>query len=160
MRIRPKYLVMLILIACMAAIWFVPPYCLDLLSGGDSVASQHDVDNSGTQVAPPDAQVPTYSRDFVYPVDNTRDPLVQVSIPVVTAQTASLGRKLGITLTGIIWDDETPIAIVADSKSSSHLVRTGEEVDRIKVLAIHSRSITIQNDGRTQKLELWPEKLW
>ena len=133
------------------------PYGLDSLGGPDSDISPQAASNSDKQVSSSNESISTYIRDFIYPVENTRDPFVQVSVPVVVIQTTSTGRKLDIILTGIIWDDEDPIAIVTDSRSDSHLVRIGEEIGKAKILAIHPGSITIEVNGEKRELMLWPE---
>ncbi|MFC1716759.1 type II secretion system protein N [Candidatus Poribacteria bacterium] len=160
MKVSPRYLIMLLITAFIVVMWSVAPYCLDALSGAESHVSPTESDKPSSQAASSNKSSPSYLKDFVYPVDNIRDPFVQVSASIVVAQTTSPGKKLGIVLTGIIWDDENPIAIVADSKSSSHLVRTGEEISNAKILAIHPRSIIIKSDGKTQELLLWPDSMW
>jgi hypothetical protein len=99
-------------------------------------------------------------RDFVYPIDGARDPFQEVSTSVGTQQPlrTPVDQPI-IMLTGIIWDEENPIAIITDSENNSYLVRTGEEISRAKVLAIRPRGVTIEKDGKTQELILWPAKL-
>ncbi len=60
----------------------------------------------------------------------------------------------------IIWDDENPIAIVTDSNRDSHLMQVREEINKIKILAIHPKSIIIQSEGITHELALWPESVF
>jgi hypothetical protein len=62
-------------------------------------------------------------------------------------------------LTGVIWDEECPIAIITDSANNSYLVKTGEEISKAKVLAIRQRSITIESGDRVKELVLWPSKI-
>jgi hypothetical protein len=97
-------------------------------------------------------------RDFVYPEDGTRDPFQQVSNPVAIRQPPGNGLSF-IMLTGIIWDEENPVAIIVDSEDNSYLVRAGEEINETKVIAIQPRSITIEEEGKTQELVLWPAEL-
>lgn len=161
MKIRPKYLILLLTIACVAIIWTIVPYCLDLLSDESSITQPRGVDNPDSQPVPADVHNFASTRDFVYPVDNTRDPFFKIQVSSDTAaQVKSPGKKPNIILTGIIWDDENPIAIVADSNGNSHLMQVREEINKIKILAIHPKSIIIQSEGITHELALWPESVF
>lgn len=104
-----------------------------------------------------DPQINALHKDFVYPADVIRDPFQQVSVP--DAQQKPTAQQPTIMLTGVIWDAESPIAIITDSDSNSYIVKVGEEVNRAKVLTIRPRSITIERDGRIEDLVLWPAKL-
>lgn len=160
MKVSPKYLIPFGITACIAIIWSVVPYCLDALSGAESNVSSIESDTASRQLASANEGSSSHLRDFVYPVDNIRDPFVQVSVPVVATQTTSPGKKPGITLTGIIWDDDDPIAIVADSRSDSHIVRTGDELDGARITRIQIRSIIIEMNGKQQELVLWPGSMF
>lgn len=99
-------------------------------------------------------------KDFVYPMDGTRDPFQQAPASVDTQQSPEpVVKQPAIMLTGIIWDEKSPIAILTDSENNSYLVKPGEEISKTKVLAIRPRSITIEKDGKTQELVLWPAEL-
>jgi len=91
-------------------------------------------------------------------MDNTRDPFQQIPTQVVTQQPSSPDQP-SIILTGIIWDEEDPVAIIADSEDNSFLVRTGEEISGARIIAIRQKSITVERDGKMQELVLWPAKL-
>jgi len=160
MKVSPKYLILLVVTVCIAVIWSAIPCCLDALSGGDSATLQPHTDNSSTQVASAEAQEFTYPRDFVYPTDSIRDPFVQASVSVISAQTTSLGKKPGIALTGIIWNDENPLAIITDLRKESHIVRTGDELDGTRIIAVHIRSVIIEVHGKHQELVLWPGSMF
>jgi len=104
-----------------------------------------------------DSQINALHKDFVYPADVIRDPFKQVSVP--DAQQKPTAQQPTIMLTGVIWDAESPIAIITDSDSNSYIVKVGEKVNRAKVLTILPRSITIERDGKIEDLILWPTKL-
>ena len=157
MKVSPKYLIVLAIAVFTVAIWFVLPYCLDVLSGGDPTTSQPHAGNSGIKIAPAEVQEFTYAIDFIYPTDSTRDPFVQTSVPVVSAQVTSSGKKPDISLTGIIWNDENPLAIITDIRKKSHIMRTGDELDGAMIIAVHIRSVIIEVNGQQQELTLWPE---
>lgn len=118
-----------------------------------AVASRNHIAQKPTHDSQPNA----LHKDFVYPADVTRDPFKQVSAP--EAQQKPTGKQPTIMLTGVIWDAESPIAIVTDSDSNSYIVKVGEKVNRTKVLTIRPRSITIERDGKVEDLILWPAKL-
>jgi hypothetical protein len=104
-----------------------------------------------------DSQPNALHKDFVYPADVARDPFKQVSAP--EAQQKPTDKQPTIMLTGVIWDPESPIAIITDSDSNSYIVKVGEKVNRAKVLTIRPKSITIERDGKMEDLILWPTKL-
>ncbi len=104
-----------------------------------------------------DSQPNALHKDFVYPADVTRDPFKQVSAP--EAQQKPTDKQPTIMLTGVIWDAESPIAIITDSDSNSYIVKVGEKVNSAKVLTIRPKSITIERDGKIEDLILWPTKL-
>ena len=158
MKVSRKYLILLLVAACVAVIWAVIPYCLDSLRDADSIVPSRRSDKLKEEVASVDTQGYKYPRDFIYPIGNTRDPFEQISFLTDTStQAASPRRKPIITLTGIIWDEENPIAIVADSKNNSYLLTSGEEINGTMIVAIHSGYITIQSEEEAQELVLWPE---
>lgn len=159
MKVSPKYLILLVVTVFIVVIWSVVPYCLDALSGAESHVLPVESDTTDRQLASEHEGSSSYPRDFVYPVDNPRDPFVQVFVPIVLAQTALPGRKPGITLTGIIWNDENPLAIITDLRKKSHIVRTGDELNGTRIIAIHIRSVIIEVHGKHQELVLWPENL-
>jgi len=103
---------------------------------------------------------PQNSMDFVYPIENTRDPFQQMSIPVIAQNITEFEtRQSSILLTGIIWDTENPIAILSDSKNNSYLVKIGEEINGTKVLSIGQKSVILKKNGEERELELWQAKL-
>jgi hypothetical protein len=104
-----------------------------------------------------DSPINALHKDFVYPANVTRDPFKQVSAPDI--QQKPTAKQPTIMLTGVIWDAESPIAIITDSDSNSYIVKAGEKVNRTKVLTIRPRSITIERDGKIEDLILWPTKL-
>ncbi len=160
MKVSPKYLILLVVTVFIVVIWSVVPYCLDALSEAESHVLLVESDAASRQLASGNECSFTYLRDFVYPVDNIRDPFVQVSVPVVETQTTSSGKKPGIALTGIIWDEDDPIAIITDSRNKSHIVRTGDELNGARIIAIHTRSIIIEVNGKQQELVLWPGSMF
>jgi hypothetical protein len=104
-----------------------------------------------------DFQLNALHKDFVYPANVTRDPFKQVSVP--DAQQKPTVQQPTIMLTGVIWDAESPIAIITDSDNNSYIAKIGQEINRVKVLTIRPRSITIERDGKIEDLILWPTKL-
>ena len=104
-----------------------------------------------------ESQINTFHKDFVYPANVTRDPFKQVSVPDI--QQKPIAQQPTIMLTGVIWDAESPIAIITDSDSNSYIVKVGEKINRTKVLTIRPKSITIERDGKIEELILWPTKL-
>lgn len=185
MKIFLKYLMFPLITACIVTIGIVISYHLDVSKGKNNVilspslrprmdsaknpgisprrtdtprepaTASEDHTSKGASHSP---QAAASHEDFVYPIDGTRDPFQQVSTPVDTQQPPGSDQHT-IMLTGIIWDEEDPVAIITDSENNSYLVRTGEEISRAKVVAIRPRSITIERDGKTQELVLWPAKL-
>jgi hypothetical protein len=177
MKIFLRYLMLPLITACIVTISIVIFYHLDASKDKNNVilseaknpatsprgldtpkksATASEVHTS--EEATHNSQTAVSHKDFVYPIDDTRDPFQQVSTPIATQQPPSSDQP-SIILTGIIWDEEDPVAIITDSQNNSYLVRTGEEISRTKVLAIRPRSITIERDGKTQELVLWPAKL-
>lgn len=104
-----------------------------------------------------DSQINAFHKDFVYPANVTRDPFKQVSAPDI--QQKPTDKQPTVMLTGVIWDAESPIAIITDSDSNSYIVKVGEKINRTKVLTIRPKSITIERDGKIEDLILWPTKL-
>jgi hypothetical protein len=197
MKAFPKYLILPLITAGIVTIGIIIFYYLDAPRDRNVAAPPSGKDTfrkpAAAPVALPTEQEATYSpqiatsdKDFVYPVDNTRDPFQQVSVPVKPIHGV---RRPSIILTGVIWDGQNPIAIISDSENNSYLVRTGEEISygggspriapsgralsssssppfaqalskslKAKVLDIRPRSITIERDGKTQELALWPAK--
>jgi|GEM_PF-2277295 len=177
MKIFLRYLMFPFITACIVTISIVVSYHLDaskrrsdvILSESKNLAVSPRGTNTTRESATTsedktskettrNSEIPVSHRDFVYPIDDTRDPFQQVSTLIDTRQPPSSDQPT-IMLTGIIWDEEAPVAIITDSEGNSYLVRTGEEISRAKVLAIRPRSITIERDGKTQELVLWPAKL-
>jgi hypothetical protein len=156
-KISRKYFILLLVVACIVAIWAIMPYCLALLNGKSSVAQTHRSDRIDEGIISANTYSFRRSIDFIYPVDDIRDPFVQNPAPTGTPKVQSPIGKTKIALTGIIWDDENPLAIISDSRNKSYIVETGGEVDGTKVVAIHTRSIVIEVNGRQQELILWPE---
>ena len=156
-KISRKYFVLLLVIACIVVIWAIMPYCLALLNGKSSVVQPRRSDKPDEGIIPANTHSYRHSRDFVYPVDDIRDPFMQNPTPTGTPKVQSPVGKIKIALTGVIWDDEYPIAIISDSRNDSYIVKTGDEVDGTKIVAIHTRDIVIEVNGRQQELILWPE---
>lgn len=55
----------------------------------------------------------------------------------------------GLNLTGIIYDKESPVAVINDI-----IVHEGEEIEGAKVLEIRSDSVVFEKEGKTYTLKL------
>ena len=167
MNIFLKYLMLPLITTCIVVAGVVVFYHLDMSRNiqdtsfsETGITGKQESTSAARTVKEATDDPPIYYRDFVYPMDNTRDPfqktptLADAQEPLQDAVT-----QLNIMLTGIIWNEENPVAIIADSDNNSYLVRTGEEIRKAKVLNIQPGGITIERDGETQELVLWPAKL-
>lgn len=166
MNILKQYLILPLITACIVTISVIIFYHLDKPEDAKNLTASPRGNSTSqkpaahtTKETSQNPQIAASRRDFVYPVDNARDPFQQVPDQVDTPHLpASAVDKSSIMLTGIIWDVENPIAIVANSDNNSYLIRTGEEISEVKIIAIRQSGITIERDGETQELVLLPEK--
>jgi len=167
MNIFLKYLILPLITTCIVVAGVVVFYHLDMSRNIQNtslseagIAKKQESTSAVRTVKEATDDPPIYYKGFVYPMDNTRDPFQKTSA-LADAQEPlkDVVTQLNIMLTGIIWDEENPVAIIADSDNNSYLVRTGEEIRKAKILNIQPRSITIERDGETQELVLWPAKL-
>lgn len=115
---------------------------------GESAASEEADQNLETNIP---------RAEFVYPLGNVRDPFQQA--PAVIKSPRNTIKQPLITLTGIVWDGEDPIAIVTDSEGNSHLARIGEGISGVRIVGIRQRSVTIETSSQTWELVLWPADL-
>lgn len=77
-------------------------------------------------------------------LDYTRDPF--------QFQPRKAAGKVGIdrlSLTGIIYDQESPVAVINDT-----IVHKGEEIEGALILEIKSNSVVLEKDGKSYTLEL------
>ena len=58
-------------------------------------------------------------------------------------------NKTDELLKGIVWDDKKPYAIIGP-----HVVMVGDYVDEKKVVKITQESVTLENEGEQEVLEL------
>ena len=157
-----RILILPFITACIVTAGVIVFYYLDTPESGSAAmpTGKKPAVTSGISIAEKPTQDPQFNalhKDFAYPSDVMRDPFKQVSAP--EAQQKPTAQQPTIMLTGVIWDAENPIAIITDSDSNSYIVKVGEEVNRAKVLTIRPKSITIERDGKTEDLILWPTKL-
>ncbi len=159
MKIFLRYLMLPLITACIVTVGVVVFYYLDAPQGASNVdlSNMKRRSSKSTFVSKTHHDPSMSYGDFIYPTDGTRDPFQKVSASIDVQQ--SSGNTPRIMLTGVIWDDEDPVAIITDSDNNSCLVRIGEEISSAKVLSIQPRSITIERDGETQELTLWPAKM-
>ncbi len=96
--------------------------------------------------------------DFVYPTDRTRSPFSRTPSDVIEQSEGGYKPASPLpVLTGIIWDENNPIAILTDNNRRSYTVRKNERVMSIKVIEIYPGSVLIERDGREYELKLWDE---
>lgn len=115
-------------------------------------------EKSSTATMNTDETVSIFAKtDFVYPTDRTRDPF---SLAIVNTTEQSIVDK-PITplpiLTGVIWDENNPIAILTDNSRRSYMVRKNAQVMSLRVTDIYPRSVSIERDGQEYELKLWKE---
>lgn len=65
-----------------------------------------------------------------------------------------LERSEGLNLTGVIYDGESPVAVINDV-----IVHEGDEIEGVKVIKIEQNSVVLEKDGKPFTLELlkWEE---
>jgi hypothetical protein len=164
-----RYLALPLITTCIVAAGVVVFYYLDAPRDTDVTLLPREASTlaepastSGTGKAIAASRNPLVSRvDFVYPKDNdARDPFQKISASVNPQQSSEgTEKQTSFILAGVIWSEEDPVAIIIDADNNSYLVRTGEEMGSMKILAIQPRSVTIEMDSKTQELVLWPARL-
>jgi len=157
-----RILILPFITACIVTAGVIVFYYLDAPESGSATipTGKKPVDTSETHTAEKpthDSQINALHRDFVYPANVARDPFKQLSAPDI--QQKPIAQQPTVMLTGVIWDTESPIAIITDSDSNSYIVKVGEKVNSAKVLTIRPKSITIERDGKIEDLILWPAEL-
>lgn len=65
-----------------------------------------------------------------------------------------VSRTEGLNLTGVIYDGESPVAVINDI-----IVHEGDEIEGVKVIKIEQNSVVLEKDGKPFTLELlkWEE---
>lgn len=95
--------------------------------------------------------------DFVYPTDGTRNPF---SLAMTDFPGRAVGDKPTTALpilTGVIWDENNPIAILMDSNQRSYTAGKNGQVMSFKVVDIHSGRVLLEKAGKEYELKLWEE---
>jgi len=94
--------------------------------------------------------------DFVYPTDRTRNPFSRAPADVIEQSDKGYKPTSPLpVLTGIIWDEKNPIAILMDNNRRSYTARKNGQVMSLKVIEIYPRSVLIEKDGLEYELKLW-----
>ncbi|MFQ6040300.1 MAG: hypothetical protein ACE5PV_05540 [Candidatus Poribacteria bacterium] len=105
-----------------------------------------------------ESSVPPVGVDFVYPDAQMRNPFEPGNSTVEKPpQVHSPASTPFLMLTGIIWDEKSPIAILSDRKES-YTAKVDDVVLSFKVLAIHKRSVILERKGKQMELKLWTDK--
>ena len=90
------------------------------------------------------------------PIQFSRDPFVEITEVTVFDDPNNESKTMVIKLTGIIWDDSSPAAVL-DVSGSTHVVYEGNNVFWINVVSISSSSIVLEGNDRQYMVRLGEE---
>lgn len=62
-------------------------------------------------------------------------------------------RRKGLVLTGIIWTEKTPVAIINDQ-----FVGVGDAIGETKVVDIRNDVVILESEGKRFELKIWKEE--
>ncbi len=96
--------------------------------------------------------------DFVYPNHDGMRDIFQPHHPKVTPQKKSGPPSLSLILTGVIYDEQTPLAILVDRHNKSYLAGVDDTILDFTVLKIESGSIILNREGTQIELKVFKDK--
>jgi hypothetical protein len=155
------FLLSIIAFAIIIVVTIVYPY---MLKGIDPQAKVKN--GKGSQSVSNEATIKTYelssassAKSFIYPEGKSRDPF-QRTLPSVAGNPSQsevfVATQPEISLTGVIWGNNAPVAIIRDlTNNRTYVAKVGQEIGSIKIVEIRRRSIIIKNGDKTLELLVW-----
>lgn len=90
------------------------------------------------------------------PVEFSRDPFVEITDLTLLDSNDNEVKSFAIKLTGIIWDDENPAAVIQVS-GKTNIVYENNTIMWIKINKILSSSIVLEGNDKQYMLKLGEE---
>jgi len=96
--------------------------------------------------------------DFVYPKGNGMRDVFRRYHPIVTPSGKNEPPSLSLILTGVIYNENKPLAILMDGQNKSYLARVNDTILDFTVLKIEPRSVILNRGDTLTELRVFKDK--